>query len=123
MKIFTLTILLCLLPLGARANDDAPAEIEFLLRSVGNSSCEFIRNGESHDSREAEEHLRMKYGKGKRYASTSEKFIERLASKSLLSGKLYYIRCDGEEKMPSGDWLADRLLEYRAASSDGQIIP
>jgi len=60
----------------------------------------------------------MKYGRAKRYASTSEKFIERLASNSSLSKKLYYIECAGEEKVPSGDWLMERLGEYRSLSKD-----
>ena len=117
MRIFALALLLCLLPLGARADDEVPTEIDYLLRSVGSSGCTFIRNGDSHDSSEAEDHLRMKYRRGKRYAPTSEKFIERLASKSSLSKKLYYIACEGEERMPCGDWLMKRLGEYRTASA------
>lgn len=120
MRVFTLVLLLCLLPLSARAADAVPAEIDYLLRSIGSSDCAFIRNGERYDSRSAEDHLRMKYRRGKRYAPTSEKFIERLASKSFLSEKLYYIECEGAEKMPSGDWLIIRLVEYRAGSLDEQ---
>jgi hypothetical protein len=56
----------------------------------------------------------MKYRRGKRYAPTSEEFIERLASRSSLSKKPYYIECEGAKKMPSGDWLIIRLGEYRA---------
>ncbi len=116
MRFFALTLLLCLLPLGARADDEVPPEIDYLLRSIGDSGCVFIRNNERHDSREAEDHLRMKYRVGKRYAPTSEKFIERLASKSSLSRKLYYVECKGEEKMLSGDWLMQRLGEYRTGN-------
>lgn len=117
MRLPTAILLLLLLPLAAFANDDVPAEIDFLLTSVGNSNCTFIRNGNRYDSRAAEDHLRMKYRNGKRYASTSENFIERLASKSYLSKKLYYIECEGEEKIPSGDWLLERLSEYRTDPS------
>jgi hypothetical protein len=113
MKLITAILILSLSPFAAFANDEAPAEIDFLLTSVGNSNCTFIRNGERYDARAAEDHLRMKYRNGKRYASTSERFIERLASKSYLSKKLYYIVCEGEEKIPSGDWLMQRLSEYR----------
>lgn len=116
MKLLTLLLIFCLLPTGARADEELPAEIDYLLESVGGSDCTFIRNGARYDSRTAESHLRMKYRKGKRYAPTTEKFIERLASKSYLSRKLYYIECDGEEKMPSGNWLMDRLGEYRMTS-------
>jgi hypothetical protein len=113
MKLITAILILSLSPFAAFANDEAPAEIDFLLTSVGDSNCTFIRNGERYDSRAAEDHLRMKYRNGKRYASSSERFIERLASKSYLSKKLYYIECEGEEKIPSGDWLMQRLSEYR----------
>ena len=60
--------------------DDPDAEIEYLVSSIGASDCTFIRNGKRHDADDAEAHLRMKYRRGKRYAPTAEKFIERLAS-------------------------------------------
>ena len=122
MRVLTFVLLLCLLPLSARADDAVPAEIDYLLRSVGSSSCVFLRNGARYNSRSAEAHLRMKYRRGKRHAPTSEEFIERLASSSYLSKKLYYIECEGEEKVPSGDWLVERLGEYRAVSKDEQRL-
>jgi hypothetical protein len=118
MKAFTLILLFWLLPLSVHADDEAPAEIDYLLRSIGSSDCAFIRNGSRFDSRSAEDHLRMKYRRGKRYAPTSEEFVENLASKSYLSKKLYYVECEGAEKMPSGDWLLLRLGEYRAGNHE-----
>jgi len=119
MRVWTLVALLFLLPIDARADDGVPAEIDYLLSSVGSSGCTFVRNGERYDSHSAEDHLRMKYRRGKRYAATSEEFVERLASNSYLSKKLYYIECEGEEKVPSGDWLLERLGEYRKESPGG----
>ncbi len=114
MKTFGLALLVCLLSLSARADDAVAAiEIDYLLTSIGSSGCTFIRNGDRYDSDSAEDHLRMKYRRGKRYAPTSEKFIERLASNSYFSKKPYYIECKGAEKLPSGDWLMKRLDEYR----------
>jgi len=118
MRLFALVLLLCMLPFAVRADDEVPVEIDFLLKSIGSSDCTFIRNGERHNSRAAEKHLRMKYRRGKRYAPNSEKFVERLASKSSLSKKLYYIECEGEEKTPSGDWLMQRLDEYRTGARE-----
>ncbi len=118
MRIVVAVVLLtCLLASGARA-DDAVVEIDYLLGSIGNSHCAFIRNGKTYSSQDAEAHLRMKYRHGKRYASSSESFISQLASASSVSKKLYYIECEGEEKVPSGDWLTQRLNEYRADSDD-----
>ena len=108
-----LALVMLLLPAYVFA-EDAEVEIDFLLSAIGESGCVFIRNGTRHNARDAEDHLRTKYRRGKRYASTSEKFIERLASQSSMSKKLYYIECEGEEKVPSGDWLGARLDAYRA---------
>ena len=106
-------LLICLLPPVVWA-DDTVAEIDYLLSSIGSSNCTFIRNGKRYNSRDAEAHLRMKYRQGKRYASSSENFISRLASTSSISKKPYYMECDGKERVPSGDWLRQRLDEYRA---------
>jgi len=113
--IFAAVLLICLLPPSVQA-DDPVAEIDYLLRSIGSSNCTFIRNGKRYNSRDAEAHLRLKYRRGMRYASSSENFISRLASASSVSKKSYYIECEGEQKVPSGDWLMRRLDEYRAGS-------
>ena len=110
-------LLICLLPPAVRA-DDSVAEIDYLLSSIGSSNCTFIRNGKRHNSQDAEAHLRMKYRQGKRYASSSENFIARLASASSVSKKPYFMECDGEEIVSSGDWLRQRLNEYRAHSDE-----
>lgn len=113
MRILIIGLILCLTPFVARGDDGVPPEIDFLLESIGNSNCTFIRNGKRYEAAAAEDHLRMKYRRGKRYASSTEAFIERLASKSSMSKKVYYIECGGDEKIPSGDWLRNRLSEYR----------
>ncbi|MCP4301957.1 MAG: DUF5329 domain-containing protein [Gammaproteobacteria bacterium] len=104
-----------LVPLFAAADaTDTVAEIEYLLTTLGTSECTFIRNGKRHNAENAEEHLRMKHRRGKRYVTTAETFIERLASSSSMSKKPYYVECSGDEPVPSGDWLMQRLSEYRA---------
>lgn len=92
---------------------ETTAEIEYLLSTLGNSECTFVRNGKRHDAEKAEEHLRMKHRRGKRYVTTAETFIERLASRSSMSKKPYYVECPDDEPVPSGDWLMQRLSEYR----------
>lgn len=93
---------------------EVPTEIDYLLTTMGSSDCTFIRNGKEYDAKDAEAHLRMKYKRGRRYASTTEKFIENLASKSSMSKKPYFIACEGAERIESGAWLMRLLLEYRA---------
>jgi hypothetical protein len=87
----------------------AEAEIQYLLKSVGQSECVFIRNGRSHSAMEAESHLRMKYGKTKSRIDSSKQFIERIASKSSWSGKPYFIECPDSERQRSRDWLTEML--------------
>lgn len=88
-------------------------EIDYLLNTVGASDCIFIRNGKRYPATAAQEHLQMKRKRGKRYYNNADEFIENLASKSSMSGKLYMIQCgDGDEK-PSGDWFAAQLAKFR----------
>jgi len=111
------TLLICLLPPVARAGE-VPAEIDYLMLTVGSSDCIFIRNGKRHTAKKAESHLRLKYRHGKRQATTTEQFIENLASKSSMSGKLYYIECDSDEQVAFGTWLLQLLNEYRVSSNE-----
>jgi len=107
-----LPVVLALTWLPALATE---VEIDFLLTAVGDSGCSFLRNGTTHSSSDAEAHLRMKYSRGRRYAPTTEAFIERLASSSSWSNKPYLILCGDAEPVPTGDWLFERLREYREA--------
>jgi hypothetical protein len=115
-SVIAAALLIFLLPFAAQA-DEVPAEIDYLLAAIGSSDCTFIRNGSRYDAEDAEAHLRMKYRRGKRYASTTEKFIERLASKSSMSRKPYFIECVNAEKVESGIWLEQRLEEFRARAN------
>lgn len=114
MKYLTMISVLSLCSFGLLANDTVNnTEIEYLLQSVGESGCIFIRNGKEHSAKDAESHLRLKYRRGRKYADTAEQFIERLASKSSWSGDIYHMRCGDTDQQPSGDWLLARLTEYR----------
>ena len=92
---------------------EADAEIRRLLDRVGESGCDFERNGTRHNSRDAANHLALKYDRGARYVETAEDFIDRLASESSWSGKPYYVICD-DERAASGEWLHQLLVDMRA---------
>jgi hypothetical protein len=109
-----------LISLSAFADDENP-EIEYLLSSIGSSECVFVRNGGRHSAEKAEEHLRMKYKRGRRYATSTEAFIERLASKSSITRKLYMMDCPGAEPEPTGEWLMQRLEEFRECAACDSI--
>ena len=113
MRFSLFFIVLTLLHFSTLFADDQDPEIDHLLQAIGKSDCVFIRNGSRHDSEKAEEHLRMKYKRGRRYATSAESFIERLASKSSMTRKLYMMECPGAEAEPAGEWLMRHLEEFR----------
>ncbi len=90
-------------------------EVRLLIDSVAQSGCIFERNGSSYVAGDAADHLALKFRRGKKYAKTTENFIDRLASKSSLSGNPYHIDCPGQDKMTSGDWLHHKLTSLRQA--------
>lgn len=114
LKKVVLLWLLAVMP-GFASDNDSIVEIDFLLDTVAHSDCLFIRNGKTHSPADAVDHLQMKRRRGARYFTTTEEFIDRLASKSSWSGKPYLIQCQDQAAEPAGDWFTRHLLEYRSA--------
>lgn len=98
---------------AAEPDARADAEIRHLVDFIAASGCQFIRNGDAHDPKAAAEHLLMKYGKAKSRLSTPEQFIDKVASRSYLSGKEYRVRCPGKPETASGSWLTAELQAWR----------
>ena len=96
--------------------DPAETEIEQLLEFVAQSGCEFERNGSSHNSVDAADHLRLKYRRGKRYVASAEEFIDRLATESSWTGRPYTVRCSGQQQL-SATWLHEALEQQRSSRS------
>lgn len=91
---------------------DMGSEINHLLAFIDASGCTFIRNGKSHDSREAGDHIRRKYGHIKNRVKNAEDFIQYAATKSSISGQPYQVICNGK-KMATADWLIRELSRFR----------
>ncbi len=102
----------------------AAAEIGYLLDYVGRSGCEFYRNGAWHDPAAAQAHLRDKYEAlaARGQIATVDDFIEKVATKSMLSGKAYKVKCAGGQEIQTGEWLRQALARYRANSTQGRVI-
>jgi len=114
MRAFCLAVLLIFASSVAWAEERAlTVEVGYLIDSVSESGCKFVRNGKEHTASEAADHLRMKAKRGKRYYDTTEEFIDRIASKSSWSGKPYTIQCDDKPAVTAGDWFTRMLTEYR----------
>lgn len=117
MRTFPLVALLLIASSVTWAGEQAlTVEVGYLIDSVSESGCEFVRNGKEHTASEAADHLRMKAKRGKRYYDTTEEFIDRIASKSSWSGKPYTIQCGDEPAITAGDWFTRALAEYREGS-------
>ena len=115
MRAFLFVVLLSFSSSAIWAEEQAvTVEVGYLIASVSESGCKFVRNGKEHTASEAADHLRMKARKGKRYYDTTEEFIERIASKSSWSGKPYLIQCADAPAVTAGDWFTGVLAEYRA---------
>ncbi|MBK9339228.1 MAG: DUF5329 family protein [Rhodoferax sp.] len=56
---------------------------------------------------------KYKYLQDKDLVPTAEKFIERAATESSLSGKAYQIKCADGVVQPSAPWFQAILLKYR----------
>ncbi len=115
--------ILVVLALGASAiiasaapTAKAHREVDGLIAALGNSGCEFERNGTWHDAKTARAHLQKKYDylRKRGMADTAELFIERGASKSSMSGKPYRVRCPGKAVDTAAHWFEQRLRALRA---------
>ncbi|MEW6143888.1 MAG: DUF5329 family protein [Thermodesulfobacteriota bacterium] len=99
------------------AGADVPAsekpEVEYLLNLVKTSPCGFERNGKMYDGGQAYGHIKKKYEHFREDITSTEGFIEYAATKSLISGKYYFIVCPGREPERTGDWLLRELGKYR----------
>ena len=93
------------------------SEIAHLFTTLETSNCQFNRNGSWYSAKEASGHLatKYKYLQDKDLVPSAEKFIERAATGSSLSGKAYQIKCADTAVQPSGPWFQAVLEKNRAA--------
>jgi hypothetical protein len=107
---------------AASIDDALLRTINHLLTYVEESNCVFIRNGKEYTSKEAAKHIKTKNDSLMFGVKTPEEFIELAASKSMLSGQPYFVRCVDHSPVPSADWLSKELSNYRMALHDGVLI-
>src|SRR5512141_3118543 len=94
------------------------AEIDHLLAFVGDSGCEFYRNGSWYESKKGAEHLQMKLDwlAGRNVIQAAQDFIDKAATQSSMSTLAYKVRCKGGEPIESAKWLNDELARFRAGT-------
>jgi len=109
-----LAAIVLVLSLATAHADPVTDEIVYLIDFVRHSSCTFIRNGSEYNGMQAADHIQAKYDYYKSDIKTVEGFIERAASKSMLSGKPYEVRCADGKIIPAADWIRAEDTAYRA---------
>lgn len=90
---------------SSKAEKDETKEIETLLSKIASSDIIFIRNGEEHSPQEAANHLRSKWEQNKAKIKTKKDFIDHLATKSSMTGELYYVLLKDGKKVQAAVWL------------------
>ncbi|MEO6519496.1 MAG: DUF5329 domain-containing protein [Pseudoxanthomonas sp.] len=102
---------------GAAPSLKAKAEIATLIELLGQSGCEFQRNGSWYGAAQARAHLQRKYDYllKKDQVDNAEQFIERAASRSSVSGRVYRVRC-GKVEQASAAWFLGKLQRLRNAA-------
>jgi hypothetical protein len=102
----------------ARAAEPAATkqEIAHLFSALEASNCQFYRNGSWYVTKDASAHLQSKYRylQDKDLVPSAEKFIERAATESSLSGTAYQVKCLDNVAQASAPWFKAALLKYRA---------
>ena len=101
-------------PVSASSRTPA-AEIDALIDRVAKAKgVIFIRNGTEHTAAQAAEHLqRKRKAAGKRIA-TPEQFIDKLGTRSSMTGKAYRVRLPDGMEIDSAVWLNGLLRDIRA---------
>ncbi len=123
---FLSTLLLFFLCNFVIANDLEEQKIQFLLEKIENFEGTFIRNGQEHESKRAREHLEYKLRQaqrtfwffGPKKPVSAQVFIEKIASESSMTGKIYQIKYKDGKIFPAEHWLKKKLKEFKKKSTD-----
>ncbi len=108
------TLLLLVAATGALALSESQ-KITALLDAIEESNLIFIRNGTEYSASRAREHLEMKLSRAGNRIRTAAQFIEHLASRSSMTGSIYYVKLPDGRRMRAADWLREKLADIERA--------
>ena len=92
------------------------ARIDKLIRHVETQKgMTFIRNGTEYSCADAARFLRGKMESMGAEVTTAREFIDRIATKSSMSGKPYQVRFSDGRQVPAAKFLGDELKRLEAA--------
>lgn len=113
------TLLLMTINCQAQLKPETKKEIEHLFTYLEQSGCQFERNGDWHEAKDASAHLQKKYHYllENNLLASAEDFIARAGSESSMSGKAYHVKCNGNE-VESKRWFSTELTNFRKNKAD-----
>ena len=111
---FAIALLVTFVAVSCVHGQNLPAaenqKIEALIKQVGDlNDAKFVRNGSVYEPAIAARFLRGKWDANKTEAKTARDFIDKVATKSRTSGKLYLIRFNDGKEIPSREFLLAEL--------------
>jgi hypothetical protein len=93
-------------------------KIDHLILFIRNlKGATFIRNGSEHTATAAADHLQMKRDKAGSRIKTAKDFIDKIASKSSISGEFYMIRFANGKEFPAQMVLTNELKKLEEGKS------
>jgi hypothetical protein len=109
-RIVCVIFLFLAISVGAQQPLTEGQKIDFLISFVRNlKGAIFIRNGSEHTAVAAAEHLQMKREKAGSRITTARDFVDKIATKSSMSGELYRIRFANGKEFPCHMVLLNEL--------------
>ncbi|MBI5256369.1 MAG: DUF5329 family protein [Burkholderiales bacterium] len=97
---------------------DEMLRIERLLAMLGaRRDMRMVRNGRDYDAETAVTFLRRKLESMGDDVKTAEEFIDRIATRSSMSGQLYALRLADGREIPAGSFLRSELIRLDKAAA------
>jgi pimeloyl-CoA synthetase len=86
-------------------------KIKFLFAEIEKSEGKitFIRNGDEFSALEASKHMKKKLDYAGKEIKTANQFIEKIATKSYMTGNIYMVKLADGQKIESAKWLREIL--------------
>lgn len=112
-----IAVALVLAAFAAAAEDRRAAEtrtIEALISVVEKlPDAKFVRNGKAYDAAAAAKFLRGKWSRQAGEIDTADEFIEKIATRSSTTGRVYLVRFNDGREMPVAAFLRAELRKLR----------
>jgi Family of unknown function (DUF5329) len=107
----------CLIAVAARSTAES-ARIDASLARMDKSDLVFIRNGSEHTGKAAADHMRTKLNHAGDSIKTFDEFIDKVATRSSMSGKPYLVKFKDGKTVELAKWLRETPGDQPAGKSE-----